>query len=458
MTKTDLFTHAPTCALAALIALTGCSDDAAGTEGDGGTDTGSTSGGDEIDSESGSVDESGSADESDSSDESDTGEAETPCSLRWEALAMKTNGQTHAAYDVDIADDGTIVTVGLVGNDDNDAWIAVYDAEGELVWEETIDSGMGNDYAEGVAFDAEGDVVFVGSKASAADKELWIERRSVADGSVIWSMSEPSDHGDNEPGDIALAPDGALLVAAGVYAAAQDRDIQLRKIAVADGSELWTSSYSGELDANGYSIDQVTQLAVAPDGTAYVAGSQAVDYQTREGVLVAFGPDGGEPSWAVSPRASGSAHTHYGTVAAAGPENEGYFVIRQTGANPRSWIYRVSADGQVEWELEDELFEFAPTSNWIFAGLDVAEDDSLTISGRLTNEEVGQSLDWSEVFVANFSRAGEGECMETHTWDNDRIVPASSYGYGMAEGPDGAVVVGEVINGPENYLYIAAFK
>jgi hypothetical protein len=398
-------------------------------------------------------------DTGESESESETGEdPNAACASSWDVTVKKASGQTQAGYGVAVADTGNFAVVGKLENADDDAWIAMFDPEGGVIWEDVVDSGQGKDYGQAVTFDAAGDVVFVGSRDN-TNKELWIEKRSAAAGAVVWTVIEPSGFaGDNLPGDIALAPDGALVVSGTVRAGDQDSDIWVRKLASADGSETWTSSFSGVADGGGFSIDRGGPLAVADDGTIYVGGEQGVDIDTKEGVLLKYGAGGGAEAWRLAPQEDGGDHLHEVVAVAAGPEGEAYFVIHQSSEPGFFWLYRAAADASIEWEMNRDDFEFMPTSGWVVSGLDLADAGSLTIGGRLINEEVGQAISWSEAWVADIRLDGVGECLAHHTWKNAHIIPASTSAYGFAEGRNGVVVVGEVIDGPENYLWLGGFE
>ena len=298
----------------------------------------------------------------------------------------------------------------------------------------------------------------IGRQAGTANQDLWIEKRAAASGANIWTVVEVSQFdGDNAPGDIALAPDGSLIAVGSIRAGDKDSDIWVRKIADSDGAAIWTSSYSGVTDGNGFSIDAGSQVAVAGDGGIYVGGVEGVDFETKEAVILRYGDDGSE-QWSVQPKANGNAHFHTVAGIAGGPDGEGYFVIAQSGNVWSFWLDRISSAGDAEWELDQDDFVYAPTDNWLVSGLAIADDQTLTVGGRLSNEEVGQAISWSEAWIANVSLDGVGQCIAAHTWTNTHIIPASTYGYGLAEGPNGAVMVGEVIDGPENHLWVGGFE
>ena len=386
------------------------------------------------------------------------GDGDSACAWAWEAVQMKVNGQTHAAYDVAVADDGNFVAVGKVENADDDAWIGMFDPAGELLWEQVVDGGNGPDAALGVTFDQNGDVVLVGRQTGAQHQDLWIQKRS-ATGAEVWTVVLASEFdGDNEPGGIALAPDGDLVVTGAVRVGDKDLDVWTRKLASSDGAEVWTRTYSGTTDANGFSIDRGIAVDVGSDGSVFVGGSEGVAFDTRDAVVLKYDASGTE-QWAINPKADNTAHLHLVTAVAAGPDGEAYAAVARTGNTATFWLNQLSSSGTVGWEMVSEDFVFsAAVDDFIVAGLELADDGSLTVGGRLSAEEIGQGISWSEAWIANVGLDGVGQCIASHTWANTHIIPARTFAYGLAEGPNGAVVVGEVLDGPENYLWVGGFK
>ncbi|KIG19015.1 BNR repeat domain protein [Enhygromyxa salina] len=443
-----------TLALAAFAPLAGCGGD------DGGSDVANpetTGDGEPGDGDGDPGDGDGDPGDGDGDGDPGDGDGDGPCASTWEQTQMKVNGQVHAGFDVDVAANGEFVVAGRIDNANFDAWIGKFSPSGEQLWSQTVDSG-GVDFASGVVLDDAGDLIVVGSLQGSNGKDLWIEKRSGADGSVDWTTTEVSNFaGDNEPGDVALAPDGTIVVSGTVRMGDQDSDIWVRKLASADGSPSWTATYSGNVDMSGFSIDRGASVSVAPNGSIYVGGELGVNFETREAVVLAYGPEGGAEQWQLSPHATGGAHLHRSVGVAAGPENEVYFAVYQSTGIWRFWVHRASAAGELGWELTEEDFVYSPTKDWGVAGLAVSDAGLLTIGGSLRNEEIGQGISWSEAWVANLSLTGEGQCIGAHTWKNTHIIPASTYNYGLAEGPSGTVVVGEVRDGPENYLWVGGF-
>ncbi len=437
-------------AVAFALAL-GCSDDTIQQPSE--TETSGDGDGDSGDGDGDSGDGDGDSGDGDGDGEPGDGDGDDPstCPWSWEVTQMKMNGQTHAALDVEVAPNGEFVAVGRLENASNDAWIGRFSPAGELLWEQLVNGG-GSAQAAALTFDDAGDIVMIGSSGD----DLWIHERG-PDGSEGWTVDVVSNFdGESTPGDIALAPDGSLVVTAAIRAGVQDTDIWVRKLSATDGSEAWTTTYSGATDENGFSIDRGNAVAVAADGTIYVGGAEGVNFETREGVLLAYEPDGDE-GWKLAPRADGTPHLHEGGPVATGPEGEIYFVVSTPAMVSAFWLYRVTPSGDIEWEQAEDYFKYGPTNSWRVAGLD-ARGSQLTIGGTFLEEEIGQSISWANVWVANVDFAGQGLCIDSHTWQNVHIIPASTHAYGLSRGPNGTVAVGEILDGPENYLWVGGFE
>jgi hypothetical protein len=134
-----------------------------------------------------------------------------------------------------------------------------------VIWTQTSHPSGGWDHAYGVAVDGTG-VYVVGDDNSLGINWQWrIEKRSLTDGSVIWTQtSHPSDGWDHAYG---VAVDGT-----GVYVVGDDNSLginwqwRIEKRSLTDGSVIWTqtSNPSDGLDS---------AYGVAVDGTGvYVVG------------------------------------------------------------------------------------------------------------------------------------------------------------------------------------------
>src|SRR5690606_37724450 len=99
------------------------------------------------------------------------GDDESPCAWQGEAMQLKANGQTHAGFDVAVATDGKLAVVGKIESQNDDAWVAMLDSTGRILWEQVVDGGNGPDAAVGVTLDQAGDVVLVGRQAGSDNQD-----------------------------------------------------------------------------------------------------------------------------------------------------------------------------------------------------------------------------------------------------------------------------------------------
>lgn len=439
------------------LAPLGCGDDGSNAAelGESGDEAGTAG------SSSDAADATTSSETGDDTGTSETGDGDSGCASVSDFVEKKAFGQTHVGYGVAIAGDGRFAIVGKLenaANFDDDAWLGMYEPDGSVIWTDVVDGGSGSDSAQSVVIDAQGDLVWVGSRGSDS-KALWVEKRAGADGALLWTHLEaPQFMGDNLPGDIALAPDGAIVVSATLRAGDKDSDIALLELSGADGAQQWTTSYTGATDPNGFSIDRAGPLGIAADGSIGVGGSEGVDADTKEAVVLRFGAAGGSPLWQLAPHADAGAHVHGVSALAVGDAGETYFAVQESMPTTTFWVHRADAEGGVEWELPGEVFEYGATSEWSVTSLALALDGTLTVAGRMIDEEVGQAITWSEAWLATLGLDGVGQCIVGHTWQNTHIIPASTIANAFAEGPHGAIGVGEIVDGPENYFWFGGFE
>jgi cysteine-rich repeat protein len=101
------------------------------------------------------------------------------------------------------------------------------------------------------------------------------------------------DSSAGEPGlEVDVSPEGDAVLVAGIEIADGDDDIWVAKYSGVDGSELWATTHSGPLQG-GFSTDQGGRVAVADDGTIYVAARIRNTFDQQPVVVLRFAPDGG---------------------------------------------------------------------------------------------------------------------------------------------------------------------
>jgi uncharacterized delta-60 repeat protein len=200
----------------------------------------------------------------------------------WDGPGNFTN---HEASDVAVATDGSVYVTGSTSGVAGDVVLLKYSPDGSLLWQQRWDSNGGTEGGEALAVGSDGSVYVVGGTSAGGGNILVL--KFLPDGSVVWQKTYGPAGGFM---GIAVEPDGNVYVAGS--AAAGDgsfgSDLVLFKINPL-GELIWQRSYSAvETD------DSRGGIAVAPDGSVYVAG--AIQDSSRklivDALLVKFTPDG----------------------------------------------------------------------------------------------------------------------------------------------------------------------
>jgi hypothetical protein len=211
-----------------------------------------------------------------------------------------------------IADDGRVAITGAINGpatfgsavlphvSGEDVVLLMLDPSHGLSWAHSY-GGQGSDAGRGVAFDGRGGVVMAGfftmgidfgggSMASHGCEDLFVAAFD-ADGHHLRS-ARFGDGAPQVPKAIAIAPDGALLVAGdflggidfgwGALDSAGALDTYVVRFD-ADGAPQWAQRYGGA------ARDAVSAMALAPDGTIVVAGSYEATMDVGPDTLAAHG-------------------------------------------------------------------------------------------------------------------------------------------------------------------------
>jgi uncharacterized delta-60 repeat protein len=292
----------------------------------------------------------------------------------WDGPGDFTN---HHAYDVAVAPDGSVYVTGSTSGVAGDVVLLKFSPEGTLLWQQRWDSG-GTERGDGVAVGADGSIYVAGTTSAAGGNILLL--KFTPGGALTWSKTW-GPAGAGSEADVAIGPDGNVHV---VGAAARTDgsfafDAVLFKVSPA-GSLLMQRAYSGlEItDARG-------GVAVAPDGSIYVAGAiQASEPKVVvDALLVKFAPDGSlvwDRSWGgKSGDVSGAVTVaSNGTVMWAGETNS-----FGAGGSDDAYLLQVSPDGKV-----------MDSSTWGGAGIDHGEGvevaaDGTILLGATTESQTG---------------------------------------------------------------------
>jgi uncharacterized delta-60 repeat protein len=307
----------------------------------------------------------------------------------WDAQANSFPFVNDEARDVAVASDGSVYVAGSTFVGGNGALLLKFSPEGSLLWQR---SWGGNGSANAVAVAADGSVYVTGATRApgAAAEDLFVTRFS-SDGTLVWFKTWGVADAFEEGQGISAAPDGNIVVA-GVAPRANDPfafqfDAVLLKIDPA-GNIIWQRAFAG-----GDVTDARGGVAVAPDGSAYVAGG----FQ---------GPTGG----------SGFAND--------------------------ALLLKVAADGSLVWDR-----------TWGGGSGDFAQDVAVAPDGNIVfvggTDSFGQG-GGNDVFFLRL--APSGKVADALTWGSAGV----DDGRGVDVASDGTVSVGAVTENPPPYVLARA--
>ncbi len=363
----------------------------------------------------------------------------TDGSLLWSATSDPSPGLTDSANGVAV--DGTgVYAVGLSSlatarSPDVEFRVEKSSpSDGSLIWSATSNPTAGWDSANGVAVDATG-VYVVGTDVYASEDDCevgipgswtgfaeWtVEKRSLTDGSLLWS--ETSDPTPSDPSQCDLGNDGANGVAvdgSGVYVVGYDSppgevEFRVEKRSLTDGSLLWSATSNPRLfvgGANGVAVDSTGVYVVGVDyvfekrsltdgsllwsatsnpssGLAYANGV-AVDGTGVYAVGSDWLPLDSSNEWRIEKRSLTDGSLIWTTTSNPSPLDDVAYGVAVDGTG----VYAVGMDcgaigGCQEWRVEKWSSPNTPT------GSDVA----VSLNGGLSNVE-GVQLSFDTVSIA----------------------------------------------------------
>lgn len=158
---------------------------------------------------------------------------------------------------------------------DTDAWMAKYDASGQLIWIRQLGT-KSYDEASGVAADAAGNVYLTGwtqgslggPKHSGGGTDTWLAKYN-ANGDLIWIQQFGTERRDeargiatDAAGNVYLAGDTGAALGSDYYGR---RDPWVAKFD-ANGQRIWIQQFGG------ISYEQATGVAADADGNVYLSG------------------------------------------------------------------------------------------------------------------------------------------------------------------------------------------
>ncbi len=394
------------------------------------------------------------------------------CGLAWSVVHLGPTQESDIyGLRIDVDDEDRAVAVGFQRQVDVDpkgnqtigeptALVIAYEADGTERWTQLL-AQRGLSVTPGdVAVDAEGNA-YVATRVELEDgsRDVEVVALSAEDGSELWThvLAGPVVDGDDEPDAIATTPDGDVVVVATMRVADMNDDVWVRKIASADGAEVWTATYDG-MAVGEFSTDNGGPVAVGADGTVYVLAQPYVNLSTLNTTLLAYGPDGGEPLWSYTPTHEGSVQEFSPIEVAVGDDGSVYFGYARYTSQVEFWVAKVDDAGAPVWELDrDDFIMPGVGEDWRLYAVMFAPDRGPVAIGSYND---GRGMDaWAEAWVTQLDPDAGLRCATTHEAESGGFVHSTLFVNGGAVGVDGGpVVVGELIDEPESGVWVGRFR
>ena len=335
---------------------------------------------------------------------------------------------------VAVAADGSVYLVGHTtsfgtgaDNGDLDIFLNKYSAAGDLLWQRTygldrVEAFLpASDYAADVEVGADGSVYVAGMTLG---RFLLVKFDS--EGALVWETTW--GNGAEMPRAMDIGPDGSIyLVGFTSRQGAGDWDAVLAKFD-ANGTSLWQKTWGG------LGFDNGDDVAVAADGSVYVAGDNN-SFFANDAMLVKFDSEGSilwERNWREGTIQDISAATGVDVAPDGSVYLAGRSAIDQVGQN--AFLVKWTSDGAVVWQKTwgNDLDSAS--------GVAVAPDGSIFITGN-----TGYGAGSGDAFVVHF--LPNGRVKQTAAWGGTD----HESGQDIAIGPDGAIHVAGYTFGPPPY-------
>jgi cysteine-rich repeat protein len=209
----------------------------------------------------------------------------------------------------------------------------------------------------------------------------------------LWRVEIPTSDEDLRPLDVGALAGGDAVLARTSELAPNERDIAFERRSALDGSVVWTSSYSGPLEA-GYSLDRALQVAVAPDERVFGSGIVRKDWQTYETTLLELDVQTGEVVWTAVPLPdSGNLHEQLLGSLAAGPGGVVAIGIDVLGPSQATSYGAAFAyvEHELAWSLRRDDLPWTLGDPYVNPRVAVDDDGEVLVAGRYTHDFGGST-------------------------------------------------------------------
>ncbi|HEX8494046.1 MAG TPA: hypothetical protein VF658_14465 [Pyrinomonadaceae bacterium] len=338
------------------------------------------------------------------------------------------------AEGVAVAPDGSVYVVGGTNSfgtgaaeGDSDAFLLKYAPNGTLLWQRTYGTGRSEPFlaasevATDVAVGDGGAAVYVTGFSATGHAFL---AKFDSGGNLVWQAGWGGD-GFELPEAVAVAPDGNIYMTGFTNSfGAGQQDAFLVKFTAA-GTMLWDRTWGGA------GFDAAKDVAVAGDGSVYVAGDTN-SFFANDAFLLKYAPDGNilwERDWR-----EGTIEDISGALGVATAPDGSVYVTGLASINlvgQNIFLLKFTSAGNLVWEktwgarLDAAL------------GLAVGPDGNIYVTGN-----TGYGEGNGDAFVVKF--LSNGKAKHASTWGGAN----NESGQAIATGADGAVYVAGVASAP----------
>jgi len=363
---------------------------------------------------------------------------QVPCGLDIASIALPPTDESviSAEFVASDPDDGAVVagllrriTADQRGNvevDPDVVQVLHYDASGRELWAVEVANPDGSLSPAGVAISSDG-AITVAATGDSPDggKVITVVQLSGATGDELWRHDVPNTvmGADDVASGIAVTADDDILVSGQVRVGDGDDDVWVRKLSAADGSELWTSSYSGTGTPQ-FSTDDGGPVTVDADGRVWVLGLEYVDFETVQPVLLRFAADGGPPELAELQTLPGTEQKYF-VQDIVGATAGGIHMLygRVLGGGTEYHLARMDGDAAEVWSLDGDAFP-GEGSDVRIRGI-AASGEELVVAGTITNDVTISDSGWNEVWVARVRDDATTRCQAQYRGETRGLVPPS---------------------------------
>ena len=391
-----------------------------------------------------------------------------PCGMLWEtSIPSPAVDVLPTVVDMAVGADGTIVVAGLTDAQtseiDNDLWMGAWSSAGEPLWSGSYDVIEGLDDAPAAVAVAPDGAVYLSATLQATEgTDIWVGRFDET-GTQVWSATfdSPIVGSNDVASGMAITPTGNPLVAGKMRIADGDTDLWIAELSPDDGAELWSTTWSGAVAENGFSLDAGGSVAVGSDGTIWATAIEYVAFDTFDVHVLSFDPAGtllGD--WA--PQAGPGSHEHTPDEIAVASDGSVYFAISRIGPGATFWVHRLDpsdggATGEIAWVREMPSF-IDVGEDWLLNGVAAAPDGNVFVGGFLLREEKDDS--WYEAWLHRLDPSGEPQCTNRHAATGSTILTPNLLVTAIGATPSGELVAAGRLADVENAnsFWVGSFR